>query len=129
MQQLIDAIKAKRAELADVKAALEDLENELIDSMEAEIDAALRAKDDPFGTVNAGGIKFVIPKNVSWDQSILSSLYEDIKSSGQDASEYIKVKYDVSETSFKSWPTPIKDEFMKARTVKPGKIKIELGEE
>lgn len=62
-------------------------------------------------------VKICAPKRVDWDQSALASLWKTI---GDTAAEYIKIKYDVSESAYKAWPEVIRKEFEPARTVKPG---------
>ena len=42
------------------------------------------------------------------------------------AGEYIKIKYDVSESAYKAWPEVIRKEFEPARTVKPGATTVTI---
>lgn len=80
---------------------------------------------DKTGTVNLDGVKVKIPKNVKWDQEILSNLYKEI---GDTANEYIDVVYKVKEAAYNNWPIDVKDHFTPARTVSTGKMKIEFKE-
>ena len=68
-------------------------------------------------------VKICAPKRVDWDQSALASLWKTI---GDTAAEYIKIKYDVSEAAYKSWPKVIRKEFEPARTVKPGATTVTI---
>lgn len=122
---------------------LEDISNE-VDSIEAQIDALKKAKDqllgsvleryqdqlkkeykkkdEPFGTVNIEDegfqVKFTTPKNVDWDQNGLAELYKD--------GAPVEVEYSVKEVIFKSLNDAGREAFMPFRTTKPGKVKVEL---
>lgn len=67
-----------------------------------------------------------LPKKVEWDQKKLARIAQRIYSSGEDVSEYINVKYDVSEAKYKAWPTAFKAAFDDARTLKTGKASYRL---
>lgn len=79
-------------------------------------------------TVDEGDYKLVIttPKKVKWNQEYLAGIYKAIETSGQDASEYIKIAYDVAESKFKAWPEHIQNEFMPARTLSQGSTSLKL---
>lgn len=92
----------------------------------SEFETLLKAKPEPFGVVNVmdGDFKVyaTVDKKVTWDQDILAKLYESFDK----PDEYIKVSFEVSEAKYKAWPSNIKERFIKARTVKPGNMKITL---
>lgn len=67
-----------------------------------------------------------LPKKVDWDQKKLSQIVERIRQSGQDASEYVNVKYEVSESKYKAWPSAFRTAFDDARTLKTGKPSYRL---
>ncbi len=68
-------------------------------------------------------VKICAPKRVDWDQTALAALWKTI---GETAAEYIKIKYDVSESAYKAWPEIIRKEFEPARTVKPGATTVTI---
>lgn len=69
-------------------------------------------------------IKHDQPKKITWNQEQLAAIRDKIKADGDDPSEYIKEKLEVSERSFQAWPDIIKKWFIPARTEKPGQSKI-----
>jgi hypothetical protein len=78
------------------------------------------------GTVRLEDNGFVVvaelPKRVKWDQQRLQEIADLIASSwGEDPADYVKVKFDVSERAYESWPPRLKDLFTPARTVETGK--------
>ena len=68
-------------------------------------------------------VKICAPKRVDWDQTALAALWKTI---GETAAEYIKIKYDVSESAYKAWPEVIRKEFEPARTVKAGAAVVSI---
>lgn len=128
----IESIEKKEKEL---KAEKTGIKTEIMRRYEEETAKLLKDKKEPFGIVNVvdEGYKLKIdtPKEVEWDQSELAKVAKEISEAGEDPTEYIKIEYSVSETKYKSWPQVIKDQFIKARTVKPGKasLKIETASE
>ena len=121
-----------RLELEKVKATKDEaskyesrLKAEVVNRYRTELDAALAAKDDPFGTVNIGPVKFNVPKKVEWDQDKLAALYADI---GESAAEYMDMTYKVKEAAFKNWPSVIQNAFLPARTVKAGTLTVEISD-
>jgi len=92
----------------------------------------LNKKDEPFGVVNldvgSDVVKFTQPKDVEWDQSGLSKLYDRLKNSVDNVDDYIDVKYAVPEGKYKAWPQELKDQFIDCRTVKPKKIVVKIEE-
>ena len=67
-----------------------------------------------------------VGKTVKWDQKQLATIFERIAANGDKPSEYIDVKYAVSEAKFKAWPETLRQPFEAARTVTPGKPKFTL---
>lgn len=110
--------KAKILE-AQAQGVLSDLYN-------SQLETKLKAKPEPYGTVNTveDGFKIAanVEKKVTWDQDILARLYESLDK----PDEYIKVEFSLSEAKYKAWPSDIQQRFIKARTVKPGNMKITL---
>lgn len=91
---------------------------------------ALRESGRDFGTIHIleGSLRvtFELPKKVSWDQKQLATLAERIAVSGDAVSDYIDVKYAVSESRYKNWPATLQQQFASARTVEPGKPSFTL---
>jgi hypothetical protein len=70
-----------------------------------------------------------LPKRVKWDQEKLKHAVEIIRTGwGDDPAEYVKVKLEVSESAFSSWPRPVRELFIPARTVETGppRYRIEI---
>ena len=130
------------ATLANLKA---DIEKELEEAkrLDDKLDAALdyrygprahqarAAQDKDTGTVRFEDNGFIVvadlPKRVKWDQQRLKELVELIRSGwGEDPADYVKVKFEVSERAYESWPARLKELFTPARTVETGKPSYEL---
>jgi hypothetical protein len=63
-----------------------------------------------------------LPKRVRWDQAKLKHAVEIIRTGwGDDPADYVKVKLEVSEAAFTSWPRPVRELFIPARTVETGR--------
>lgn len=92
--------------------------------------SALQESGRDFGSVhfNDGpvSVSYELPKRVSWDQSKLKAIAERIVAAGEPLSEYIDVELSVAEKRFTAWPSNMKEQFIDARTVKPGKASIKL---
>jgi plasmid stabilization system protein ParE len=90
---------------------------------------AAEAKDT--GTVRFEDNGFIVvadlPKRVKWDQRRLEEIVDLIGSSwGEDPADYVKIKFEVSERAYDSWPARLKELFTPARTVETGKPSYEL---
>lgn len=118
--QKIEALKNEKAQL----------EATLAESIAGDVRSQLVDKEYGCGTAtietDAFKVKVVIAKKVEYDQAKLASLFDQIKESGDNPLEYLKVKYDVSETAYKNWPSGIRAAFEPARTVEPSKPKITI---
>ncbi len=116
------------ANLKSSKKLIEDnislYESEILFRNEGAIKAALAEKDEPFGTVRVGDLKFNVPKSVIWSQEKLAAIHADILSNGANPAEYMVTSYKVKESAFKGWPDTLQDAFIDARTVKAGTIKL-----
>lgn len=119
----LEKLKAEKQSLAAYEARLKA---EVIDRYAGPLREALAEKDEPFGTVNIGPVKFTVAKTVKWDQDGLKAIHDDIVSNGADPAEYMTVKYVVKEAAFKNWPDAIQNAFISARTVEQGSIAIEI---
>jgi len=116
----MDALKKREAEI----------KNTVANAFAEEFQQKLITKPEPYGKVTVHldnfQLQYDVTKVVIWDQEKLRSIYKMIADSGDNPEEFIKVKYDVSETAYKAWPQDIKDVFAEARTVKPGSAKVSL---
>lgn len=91
-----------------------------------ELEAALKAKNEPYGTVHIGNFEMTFDKKVTYDQEKLEKIAADIKAAGEKVSDYIKIEFDVSEKKFSCWPEPIKTQFIPARTITRGNPTVKI---
>lgn len=117
--------------LAEAKAnkkmwedVIKTCESEIVFRNDEMIKTALSKKDEPFGTVRVGDLKFDVKKTVIWDQDKLGAIHKDIVENGADPGEYMVTNYKVREAAFKNWPKDLQDAFIGARTVKAGAVKL-----
>jgi hypothetical protein len=117
-------------DLAEQKASLALIENKVRDALDCKYGAraqqrrAEESKDT--GVVRFEDNGFVViadlPKRVKWDQAKLQHAAEIIRTGwGDDPTQYVKTKLDVSEAAFANWPRPLRELFMPARTVETGR--------
>ena len=66
------------------------------------------------------------PKRVTWDQAALADFAQRIAATGDKVGDFIDIDYSISESRFNAWPMTLKETFVKARTVKPGKTSYRL---
>ena len=76
------------------------------------------------------GIKVsqTVPKKVTWDQTILSGLFDRIKASGDEPRNYMKVELKIGEKEYDKFVPEIKTIFAEARTVTPGTPTVKFEE-
>lgn len=67
-----------------------------------------------------------LPKKIVWDQGKLAALVETIRASGEDPTQYVEIKLEVSERAYGAWPDAIRRAFEPARTLKTGKPTFRL---
>ena len=92
---------------------------------------ARAAQDKDTGTVRFEDNGFVVvadlPKRVKWDQQRLKEVVELIRSGwGEDPTDYVKVKLEVSERAYEAWPAKLRELFTPARTVETGRPSYDL---
>ena len=116
-------------QLAPLQKELGTVEDQINAAVAVPLKAAMEGKKDT-GTVKFDvdgiAVKAVVPKTVKWDQEKLAGIFQKIASAGDDPGQYIETKYGVSETAYKKWSDPVKKVFLPARTVVPGKPKLEF---
>jgi hypothetical protein len=71
-------------------------------------------------------VRHTLPKKIVWDQEKLSEIFEKIRAVAEDPTDYMTVKFSVTEKNYKQFVPEIKEHFIPARTVETGSPKIEL---
>ena len=125
--------------VAEIQAAFERTEAEIkrLSEVKKLLVRAVEIKfADDIGAMGTGSltienrgvmIKVTRPKIVTWDQTMLSNLYQEIAEQwNDDPTEYIKAKYSVSEDAYNGWPTLLRKRFEDARTVKAGATSLKF---
>jgi SAM-dependent MidA family methyltransferase len=128
--ELLRRIEAAESTVAVCEQNIKSAKAELLRRREKEIQQLLKAKDEPFGKVEiiVGNhvVDVIVPKKVVWDQGVLAEKRKLITESGDNPDVYVKTKYDVSETAYKSWPQEVRDFFDDARSVATGNPTIKI---
>jgi hypothetical protein len=124
MEQLIEERKQKLQELEHIKRRVDEIEDQIFAQLQGQV------KPQGATTVQHNGHKITvtIPMRPSWDKAKLLEIAARIKAHGDDPEQYMSFEPSVSEKSFNAWPDQIKQVFQPARTIKPGKRKIEVKE-
>jgi len=126
----IEDLYNELGETKDLLAALSDskskIEQEIADLCNLEV----QETGSTSTTLDGFKVTMTVPKRVAWDQDELLDAWNYIQDKwGGEPEEYITTKYSVSETAYNSYPTPIKQLFTAARTVKGGKPSIKITKE
>ena len=91
---------------------------------------ARRACGKDTGTVRLVDGEFTViadlPKRVDWDQDRLATMVERIRDAGADPTQYVDIAFKVPERKYTAWPDVIRTDFVSARTVRPGTLKVTL---
>lgn len=131
--QLLFEINSSIESIARYTKQKKTAEAELLQRREKEIQQLLKAKPEPYGTVNLvignHQVKVDIKKKVDWDQEKLWAIWDQMTFDEVNPKNYIKAKLEVSENAYKAWDDQMKAEFLPARTVTPGKPTIKLKDE
>lgn len=109
---LIDEYKAALAEEKAAKKKVSQLKAKILEENKPNIE---------FGTAHFDGFDIVIAKKVEWDQDALERLACNYN--------FVKAKYNVSETLYKALPDEVKKDFEDHRTLKEGTITIKIKDE
>lgn len=117
-------------DLAEQKATLTGIEDKVRSALDLKYGARARQRRAEEGK-DTGVIRFQdngfiviadLPQRVKWDQDKLRHAAEIIRSGwGDDPSDYLKVKLEVSEAAFANWPRPVRELFIPARIVETGR--------
>lgn len=124
---MIEKILEIKNQIAALKIEQQKLEEQFL----AEQDLSqLQNREYGCGTITleAEGykVKVEVKKTVKWDNDALAFKYKEL---GHEAGNFIKCKYDVSETAYKGWKEEIKKYFEDARLVVPSKPTLTITEE
>ena len=124
LQRFISDAKSELATLANmVQAGLEMRYGE-------QAKAQLLAQGKDTGTTHIVDghfdITVEIGKEAKYEPKGLADLVAKIKATGGDPSEYVEIKYSVSEAKFKAWPQSLRAPFEALRTVTPKAAKFVL---
>ncbi len=120
--------------IADAKSELATLSNMVQTGLELrygeQAKAQLLAQGKDTGTTHTldGEFDFgvEIGKEAKYEPKGLADLVAKIKATGGDPSEYVEIKYSVSEAKFKAWPQSLRAPFEALRTVTPKAAKFVL---
>ena len=125
MKELLSEADALAEQIASLKEKHDSLKKQISETVMEMAESQLAEKDYGCGTatidIDGYKVKATVSKKVTWDQDMLSGIYDRIKSSNEDPTDYIKTKFTVPENSFKAWPEVIKSQFVDARIVEPSK--------
>ena len=127
---LLRQITAAESTIAVCERNIKVAKQDLLERRSKEIDALLKAKDEPYGvvkiTVGNHQVDVTTPKKVTYDQKVLAEKRKEIADSGENPDMYIKAKYDISETAYKAFPQEVREYLAPARTVTPGTMTIKI---
>ena len=129
-----DQIKALMDDVAIIKAAAaksSDMMHSVMEARYAEkATITRRAKGNDTGTVRLEDDGYTIitdlPKKVTWDDDGLKQVENQLAAMGEPVTDYIKIKREVSESSYKAWPASLQKLFTPHRTVSGGKATYKM---
>ncbi len=130
LEQLVTELNILNDQKQNLTLREKSIKGEILLRYESQKQELLKEKPEPYGVVNVKdqGFKIAIttPKKVEWDQKELAKVVDEIRTAGQDPTEYVDIEYSVSETKYKAWPSAIKEAFINARTVQPGTATLKI---
>ena len=124
-------IAALRADLAELKGKVSTIDQIVTAALDDRFGQRARQEQET-GTVRLDdedglSVKVELPKRVEWDQQTLAGVARQIRDEwGDDPTDYLRVKYEVSESAYKAWPKDLRALVEPARTVQPGKPKFTI---
>ena len=131
--EILDHLKEAKEDKKSADLAVKKINNELINRKSADLQTLLKAKKEPYGTVNlivdGEKVKFDFKKKVDWDQPILATTVKQIIADGGVVEDYVETEYTVPESKWKAWGDNVRAFFKDARTVKVQSITITLEDE
>ena len=130
LKQLLAEITDIDIRVTEIKKEKADCQEKINDIVTASVNQARLLQGKDTGTINilvdGVEVRHTLPKKIVWDQEKLSEIFEKIRAVAEDPTDYMSVKYSVSEKNYKKFIPEIKDHFLPARTVETGKPNIEL---
>ena len=123
-------------DLAEQQARLQRIDAKLRSALDLKYGVRVcqaRAKvTRDYGPVHFEDNGFIIivdtPRHITWDQGKLEAACEIMRTGwGDDPSDYVKARLEISESAFASWPRPLRELFLPARKVEiaPTSYRIE----
>ena len=122
MANLIQERQNALKKIKELQDRVEELDDQIFEQVKDQV------KDQGSTTIEHEGCKLTvtIPMRTSWDESKLRQIAENIRAHGDDPEQYINYKLSVPESKYKALPDQVQKVFEPARTVKPGKRKLEV---
>ena len=130
----LENVSALQRFIAEAKSELATLSNMVQTGLELrygeQAKAQLLAQGKDTGTTHILDGEFdvgvEIGKEAKYEPKGLAELVAKIEATGGDPSEYVEIKYSVSEAKFKAWPQTLRAPFEALRTVTPKAAKFVL---
>ena len=114
--------------IADFRAELKDVEEQLSDMFLPLARDALRVNGKDFGTAHIveGNVrmKVNVAKKITWDQDELRDTFDNM--TPENAQHYAKLTYGVEERKYTSAPPSIKATLENCRTTEVGRFSVEI---
>lgn len=128
MDDIVCLLKGLCLQKERLEQQIAECEQSLLSQHHIEIEESLASKDEPYGDVTIGKIKFKIPKYIKWDNVGLLEIAAEISAQGGNPHDWINYKLSVTEIAYKALPEILKDKFSRARKISGGKINISFKE-
>lgn len=123
----MNQLERRSALISQIKTLQEEVET-IDEKILSEL--ADKVKSQGSTTVEYEGRKVtvIIPMTVKWDQGLLRDIRNKIMQGGDNPDDFMEAKYNVKEVAYKNWPEPLQKVFLPARTITPGKTRLEVKE-
>ncbi|QDP62922.1 MAG: hypothetical protein Unbinned5081contig1002_27 [Prokaryotic dsDNA virus sp.] len=123
-----EQLKALKEQKKDIEGKIAECEQSLLNEHQIEIKETLESRDEPYGDITIGDIKFKVPKYVKWDQKSLIEVQNKIIANGGNPHDLIDYKMSAKESVLKTLSEETQKLVGKARKVTSGKISISFKE-
>ena len=132
LKELLKKREQYEAELIVVQEYIQSVNIEIEHMLAQRLADLRKLQAKEFGAVNLtlDGYKVTetITKKVEWDQEKLQGLFKRISESGDQPSNYMRMKLDIPEKMYGEFPDQIKGIFAEARTIKTGRPTLKFEE-
>ena len=132
LQGLFQQKAAVNEVIKQEKEKLKELDALISEQVQEEFAKSRNKKDKHFGALSLSiegmNVKQTVSKKIDWDQEALAKCSSDLVEAGMNPTDFLTVKYGMSETVFNKLPEEKREYFAKARTEKQGTVKIEVVE-